>query len=339
MFTDIHFGKKSNSETHNQDCIDYIDWFCEQVKSDPTIDHIWFLGDWNENRSAINGLTLKYSYLGAKKINDLGLRVFCITGNHDLHHRNTRDIYNTEIFDSLSNYTLINDITLIDDIHGGVVGVPFLMEGEYEEMLKYKKVPVVIGHLELKGFVMTGSSNILEEGPDPERYFKHQKRVFSGHFHKRSQKNNVHYIGNTFPMDYSDTNDNKRGMAVYDFRSDDLKYINWSDCPKYVKTKLSDLMVNPKKILNQNARVKVIVDQDITLSENNELKKIFAEKYGLREIVLEEQIDTSVDLTEIEQEVEDLKLEGIDQIIPELLKRVKSDKIDANKLVEIYKKL
>ena len=37
-FTDIHWGKKANSIQHNEDCMNFIDWFCAQVKSDPSID-------------------------------------------------------------------------------------------------------------------------------------------------------------------------------------------------------------------------------------------------------------------------------------------------------------
>jgi len=339
LCTDIHFGKQSNSEIHNTDCLKYLDWFCNEVKSDPSVDHVWFLGDWNENRASINGMTLKYSYAGAKKLNDLGIPVYFITGNHDLHHRNTREIYNTEIFEPFSNFKLINEITLIDEIYGTVLGVPYLIENEYDELLKYKDAPVVMGHLELAGFVLTGERTILEHGPDHKKFFKKQKRVFTGHFHRRQQKDNIHYIGNTFPMDFSDAGDTKRGMAVYDFENDILKYIDWPDCPKYIKTKLSDLLAKPSKILEQNARVKVVVDQVITLTENNEIRKMFADKYKLRELVLEEQVETTPELSEIEQEVDDLNLETVGEIVPELLKRIKSDKIDADTLVEIYRAL
>jgi hypothetical protein len=34
LLTDIHFGKKNNSAIHNQDCVDFIEWFEEQVLSD-----------------------------------------------------------------------------------------------------------------------------------------------------------------------------------------------------------------------------------------------------------------------------------------------------------------
>ena len=78
FFTDIHFGKKANSRTHNQDCLNFIEWFCQQVREDPDIDYVGFLGDWNENRSSINIDTLGYSYQGARALNQLGLPVFFV---------------------------------------------------------------------------------------------------------------------------------------------------------------------------------------------------------------------------------------------------------------------
>ena len=32
VFTDIHFGLKSNSLQHNQDCLDFVDWFILKAK-------------------------------------------------------------------------------------------------------------------------------------------------------------------------------------------------------------------------------------------------------------------------------------------------------------------
>lgn len=337
MITDIHFGRQNNSEIHNKDCINFLEWFACEVKKDPDIDGVFFLGDWHEHRSAINGLTLDYSQRGANILNALGLPIWMVVGNHDCYYRNSRDVFTTVIFDKLSNFILVDKPIVLPE--NSCVIAPYLFEDEYPEFFKkYSKYEIFAGHFEFKGFVLTGETAIKEHGPDPEDYSK-PKRIFSGHYHRRQSKNNIHYIGNAFPADFSDANDNKRGMAVYEFDTDTLNYIDWVDCPKYIKTKLSELLAKPKKVLNQNARVKVIVDQDITLTESNEIRKLFADRFNLREIVLEEQIDTSVQLSDIEQEVEDLKLEGVNEIVPELLKRVRSEKINADKLVKIYRSL
>ena len=39
VFTDIHFGLKSNSIQHNRDCSDFVDWFIEK-----SIDSLEFTG-------------------------------------------------------------------------------------------------------------------------------------------------------------------------------------------------------------------------------------------------------------------------------------------------------
>lgn len=336
MFTDIHFGRQNNSETHNNDCLNYIKWFCEQVKNDSEIECIFFLGDWHEHRAAINGMTLHYSQQGANLLNDLGLPIYFVVGNHDLYFRNNRDIFTTVIFDKLEHFTMVDNPLVIND---QCVIAPFLFEEEYEEFFKkYRGYDVIAGHFEFKGFVLTGETFVKEHGPDPDKYTNH-KKIFSGHYHKRQSKNNVHYIGNAFPADFSDANDEKRGMAVYDFRTDDLEYIDWAGCPKYIKVRLSQLLTKSKKLLTTNARVRVMVDQAITMTENNEIKKMFSEKFNLREITLEEQPEEMPELSEIEKEVEDLHLESVNEIVPELLRRVKSDKINSEKLVEIYKGL
>lgn len=339
MFTDIHFGKKNNSEEHNQDCLNFLKWFSEQVKADPEIDHIWFLGDWHEHRAAINAFTLQRSYAGAKILNELGLPVYWLTGNHDLAFRNTRTTYTTEIFEPFENIILINETQVIKEIMGGVLAIPYLREDEYPTLIEHSKVPVAMGHLELKGFRVSGSSNIMEHGPEAETFFKKQKRVFSGHFHQRQSQGNVEYIGNTFPMDFSDANDTKRGMAVYDFTNDGLEYIDWPDCPKYLKLSLSDVLENPKQTLVKNARVKVDVDTEITFEESNVIREKLQNRYKLREITLEESYSIDVKLSEDEEAIEELQLETTNEVIMELLRRIKDASVDTDLLLSIYKGL
>lgn len=338
MFSDIHWGRKNGSEEHNRDCMNFIDWFCEQVKADPSIDHIHFLGDWHEHRASIGVNTLMHSYEGAKKLNDLGLPVFFASGNHDHFFRNTSDVFSTYHFNSFTNFKVMNKVTLLDDIHGSVLFVPFILESEYPALIEYKNIPVVCGHLELKGFKISGSHNLMEHGPEASTYFKKQKRVFSGHFHARQNQGNVFFIGNPFPMDYSDANDSERGMAVYDFEKDELEYIDWPAAPQYMKIKLSDLLDNPK-ILRKGARVKVEVDDELNFDETNQLREKLQAKYGLREITMIEQMTIDVNLSEAEQEIEELKLESTDEVIRELLKRIKDDSVDTDLLLKIYGKL
>lgn len=339
MFTDIHFGRKNNSELHNKDCLRFIDWFCGEVKEDPEIDAIFFLGDWHEHRSSVNGMTLQMSYHGAKKLNDLGLPVIFVTGNHDMFHRNKRDVATTTHFEPLDNFHIVNEHPLVLEKNDAVV-FPYLFESEYHTLLPEYAVKhsLLFGHFEFKGFVVTGESCVMDHGPEHTAFAK-AKRIFSGHFHKRQIKDNVAYIGNAFPGDFGDANDFERGMAIYDFSTDALEFKDWVDCPKYISAPLSTILESPKKTLRLDARVKSQADIDITFEESTEIKETLTKRYKLREFTILESNDHSELLKDTEFDLEGYEMESTTNIVKEMLRQVKGDKISADKLVKIYEGL
>jgi len=336
IFTDLHVGAKSNSQQHNQDCMDYIDWFCNNVSADPEIDHIIFLGDWHETRSAINIFTLKFSYEIATKINNLGLPVYFIVGNHDLYHRNTRDVYSLIHFNEFDNFHIIDEPTVIDNIGNGegVLFCPYLFHEEYVKLTEYSHIPFWAGHFEFKGFIVTGYTITMKSGPEHTNFSK-PKNIISGHFHKRQQTDNVTYIGNTFPTNYSDAGDFERGMMVFDHTTDDMTFMNWEDCPKYITGKLSDAVSGDLK-LYPHARVKVVADVPITYEENLELKRTFMEEHNLRAFTIEESATIDEALSGTETTVDDEKLGSVDEMVVEMLGDIDSEHIDNDLLQTIY---
>lgn len=338
-FTDIHWGRKNNSETHNQDCLRFVDWFCDQVKKDNEIDHIIFLGDWFEHRASINGLTLDYAYQGATKIKDLGLPVYFIVGNHDLYYRSTREIFSTKVFESLG-FNLIDKPTIVEELGPkGTLICPFLYEEEYPNLIQYIKIPVWFGHFEFKGFVITGDTKVKEYGPDAKD-FKNVTRIFSGHFHKRQQQKNVTYIGNAFPADFSDANDLERGMMIYDYEKDSVNFIDWPHCPSYIKTTLTKLAKDPKNILRKDAIVNCMVDKEITYEQSLKLREQLIKKYNLRDVNLQEnpEVMASLESTEIDaQELEELDTTG--SLVESMLGKIEAETIDNEKLIKLYKEL
>lgn len=338
MFTDIHFGKHANSITHNQDCSDFIDWFIEMVKRDGTIDHIVFLGDWNENRSSLNIATLNHSFLAAKKLNNLNIPIFFIIGNHDLYQRNTRDIHSVIPFTEFSNFILVDKIEYFEEVGGGALFCPFLFTEEYKELQKFRNVKTWVGHFEFKGFDVTGYGMKMQTGPDVDD-FKGPKRIFSGHFHKRQLDKNVCYIGNAFPMDFGDTNDLNRGMAIYEYDTDSLTFENWSDCPKYVKIKLSSLLEDKNIKLDSKTRVKCVIDVSVDYEESMEIRKKFQDESSLREFSLEESSAVDDMITETQTSLNEEDLGTIDDIVIKMLSDIESEQIDPNILIKLYKEI
>lgn len=331
LCTDIHFGRKNNSELHNEDCSTYIDWFIEKCL-EYEADHIVFMGDWFEERDSINSLTSKYAMNCAIKLNNVGIPVYFIVGNHDLYYRDNRDVFASYIYSSLENFIMVDspivsDLTLTPTLYS-----PFLFEDEYPDLAQYFNVPIWMGHFEFKGFVLTGETFKKESGPDPDK-FSSPTHIFSGHFHKRQQSKNITYIGNTFPMDFGDANDYERGMAIYDYEVDEIQFVDWDDCPKYMKASLTEIQDDPS-IIKEGSRVKIIADTDITHSGSSDLKQKLMVDYNLREFNIEETITIAVSDGEFTDD--EISSSSVTELVRIQINKIESDDIDNEMLIEIF---
>lgn len=340
--TDAHWGAKANSELHNQDCMRYFEWFCDNVRADPSITHVNFLGDWFETRSAINISTLNYAYRGAQMLNDLGLPVFFIVGNHDLYHRHTREVHSITPYSELCNFVIIDKPTVVDLGNEQALYSPYLFHEEYQSLHQYDDLPTWWGHFEFRGFVVTGHNITMTSGPDPNQYTK-PKRIFSGHFHKRQTTGNVTYVGNIFPTNFSDAGDNERGMMVYDHKKDKVSFIDWDDCPKYTKTKLTAILDGKVKI-HPNSRVKCVVDVPISFQESTSLRQKMITDHNLREFSMEESREKDEALSDTETEVnvetdDSTEIGTVDEMVIQMLSEISSELIDNQLLIEQYKRL
>ena len=95
VFTDIHFGLKSNSTQHNEDCMNFVKWATAKAREEGC-ETCLFLGDWHNNRASLNIVTLNYSLRALEHMNDNFDAVYFIPGNHDLYYRDKRDIQSVE---------------------------------------------------------------------------------------------------------------------------------------------------------------------------------------------------------------------------------------------------
>jgi hypothetical protein len=89
------------------------------------------------------------------------------------------------------------------------------MENEEQslKMIKKTKAKVAMGHLELQGF-RVNRQIVMEHGLEAN-LFTNFKKVFSGHYHTRSDNGTVFYLGNPYEIYWTDVNDT-RGFTIFD---------------------------------------------------------------------------------------------------------------------------
>lgn len=328
-FTDIHFGLKSNSQTHNQDCEDFVDWFIETARKEGAETCI-FLGDWHHNRNSINLITLDTSLRCLEKLGAAFEQFFWFPGNHDLFYKDKRDIHSSAFGRHIPGVTVIDGITTLDD----VTLVPWLIGDEWRTM-KDVKSKYVFGHFELPHFFMNAMVQMPEHGELTSDQFNGPDYIFSGHFHKRQNKNNIWYIGNAFPHNFADTWDDERGMMLLEWGGKP-EFIDWSECPKYRTIKLSQLIDEKDSVMKSKMYLKVNLDIDITFEEANFIKETYMHEHNIREISL---IQEKNNLEGYLEEATDSKFESVDQIVTEQLINIDSDTFDKKLLLDIYNNL
>jgi len=328
-FTDIHFGLKSNSAIHLRDCEEFVDWFIETAKKEGCETAI-FLGDWSHNRNSLNLFTLDSSLRCLEKLGAAFEQFFWFPGNHDLFYKDKRDIHSSAFGRHIPGVTVVEKVSTIGD----VTLVPWLVGDEWKTISQVKS-KYMFGHFELPLFYMNAMVQMPDHGELQAEHFVHQDYVFSGHFHKRQSRGKIHYIGNAFPHNFSDTWDDARGMMTLEWGGEP-KYINWDNAPKYRTVKLSDLIDKKDTIMKSKMYLKVNLDIDISFEEANLIKETFTNDHDVREISL---IQDKTNLDGTYEDNPDAKFESVDQIVSEQLVNIDSTQIDKKMLLEIYNSL
>ncbi len=329
VFTDIHFGLKSNSVQHNQDCSDFVDWFIQKAKEE-NCETCFFLGDYNHHRASINIQTMQFGLRALEKLNNSFDHVYFIPGNHDLYYRDKRDVHSVEWAKHLPNVTIVNDWFIQDE----VVIAPWLV-GEDHKKLSKLSGKYLFGHFELPAFYMNAMVQMPDHGDVSDNDLVGFEKVFSGHFHKRQARNNIWYIGNAFPHNYADAGDDQRGMMILEW-GEDPEFHAWPGQPLFRVYKLSDILDNPEGLLLPKSSVRVHLDIDISYEEANFIRETLIPKHNIREMSL---IPMKLDQHSQDLAPGEVNFESVDQIIIDQISAIESDFFDPKVLLEIYRNL
>ena len=177
------------------------------------------MGDTFDSRKGVDFVSLEWAKNNYfDRLQELGIVTHTIVGNHTAYYKNTNDLSGVNLllreYDNIKIYSEAEEVK-IDKTK--FLFVPWINSENQEktlEVIEDSDSPCVMGHLELNGFMAT-RGHYMEHGMDSKVFDKFD-RVYTGHYHMRSNQGNVFYLGNPYEMYWNDVNDRNRGFHLFD---------------------------------------------------------------------------------------------------------------------------
>jgi DNA repair exonuclease SbcCD nuclease subunit len=213
ILNDTHCGIRNSSEIF----LNYQERFYSEIffpyMKEHNIKNILHLGDYYEHRKFVNFRALNNNRkVFLEPIRDAGITMDIIPGNHDVYFKNTNELCSLKelLGYFTSNINIVMKPTVLNYDGLDIAVIPWINNSNYKEYTKFAKeckADILAAHLELKGFeMMPGITN--PHGMNSE-IFSRFETVLSGHFHTKSSKGNIHYLGAQMEFTWADVDDPK----------------------------------------------------------------------------------------------------------------------------------
>ena len=218
IITDQHFGCRKNSKIFHNYFLEFYNNVFFPYLEENGITTVIDMGDTFDSRKGIDFSALawaKDNYYD--RLRDMGVTVHTIVGNHTAYYKNTNRVNAVDLllreYDNVHVYDTASEVTI-----GGLdtLFIPWINSENEESTFKFiqnSTCTVAMGHLELQGF-RVNRQIVMDHGHESKLYSKFSK-VFSGHYHTRSDDGRIWYLGIPYEMFWTDVGD-RRGFTIFD---------------------------------------------------------------------------------------------------------------------------
>lgn len=222
---DTHFGVRNDLSLFHNHFAKFYDMLFEHLQT-AGIKQIFQLGDLWDRRKYVNFNTLNQAkrYFFDRAL-ECGIEIHTLVGNHDIYYRESVEVNSSSLvlgeYDNVHVYTEPTQVkvgkTTIDMI-------PWICESNKDAVMRFmkkSKSDLCFGHFEIATFSMY--RGIESHGGLPVDMFSKYELVCSGHYHTKSDKENITYVGTPYEMTWQDYNDPK-GYHFFDLESRELTF-------------------------------------------------------------------------------------------------------------------
>lgn len=333
LITDLHVGCRKGNRAYHSFFANFYDNVLFPYIDEHQISHLICLGDTFDVRKGIDYWSLQWGreHLFGQ-LEKRNIDSHFIVGNHDIFLRNSTDINSVGLL--LGDYSCLKTYHTPQEVYidnNPFLFLPWICDSNLEEsmnLINKTHADVVFGHLELKGFE-AHPGFVCDHGLDSSVFSKF-KQVYSGHFHCKSTKGNITYLGNVYQMYWNDYGDT-RGFHVFDTDTYELEFI---PNPYNLFTKIYYDESKVKRFdpeLFTNKYVKIIIENKKSQKKFNDfLSKIY--DCGVLDVKVIENFDVNYNSSD------SIEVQDTLTILSEFIQNLETDK-DKNSIFNIVKSL
>ena len=316
FLADLHFGCHTDSEEWMENISNYFNNFFHpfinkklEICKNPCV---FILGDVYENRKSVNLSTnekcIEIIASLAKK-----LPVLTLNGNHDLYKRTNASATSLSSLKYIPNVTIFNKPQSITISDKEFLVIPYLgsKDKETKYLRQHSNAHYALMHTDLIGLSFD-NGRAISEGVNSSVF---NGTIFSGHIHKRQNREKVYYVGSPYHLKRSDIN-NIKGVYTLNVESGNIEFTENLYSPMYKTIDMATILRISEVDRNnffENSYVTV------TVTEDNKKFISFVER-ALGDISVKN-IRYDLIREEINTNVEDVNLESIsyDHIIESMI--------------------
>lgn len=343
---DTHFGVRNGSRSFNE----YFEKFYTNIFFPHLVNNniktVIQLGDIFDNRkyTHIAGFSECKNYF-FDMFEKYDIQLYTLVGNHDSFFKDTISVNSPNLLleGKFSNIKIISSPEMVEIFSNfETLFLPWICKENSEKSFSAvndSRSDICFGHLELRNFAMH-KGILCDEGMEPSIFDKFEF-VFTGHYHHRSNRGNIYYVGTPYELTWHDDSDPK-GFHIFDLNSRELEFIQ-NPYKMFNKIYYDDLLeadLIREKIESgdfnslSNSYLKVIVKN----KENPYLFDLFIDnlyKINPIDLVIIEEVSEV-----LAEEINDIdETEDTITILNKFIDNIKTKELDSNKLKSILSSL